>query len=348
MRWAFYCNDGSPIGVSPDDIDGRGVGGAELALMSLTRALCESGEDVVVYNDPIRPGVYNGVKYETRVRYDNQEDVFVLFRSPNPTLKVTHAAIRLFWSCDQYTQGVYSRDIFPFVDRIVCISPFHVEYHVTQSNAPRDKIGYIDLGVRVEDYDQQVERVPYRCIFCSVPDRGLAYMQHTWPLIIEAIPEATLVITSDYRLWGAVAPFNDGYRAAFVGVRGVDFMGCIPRPQLVQEQMKAEINSYPSVYQELFCLAIAECQVAGAVPITTAMGAIGTTLMRGTVMESMPAPRNWWYRQYAQKVVETLQNREAFPQLRAEMQSVARKRFDWHAIARQWVHLVETGGFPCV
>lgn len=348
MRWAFYCNDGSPIGVAPPDINGRGVGGAELALMSLTRALAEAGHEVRVYNDPIHPGQYDGVLYTTRTNYDNTEDVFVLFRSPNPTLHHTNAAVKLFWSCDQYTQGTYSKDIFPYVDRIVCISPFHVQYHLAQSQAPQDRIGYIDLGVRVEDYDQQVERVPYRCIFCSVPDRGLSYMHMVWPMVKAEIPEATLVITSDYRLWGAGAPLNDSYRAAFVGVEGVDFMGCIPRPQLVQEQMRAELLTYPSIYMELFCLAVAEAQVAGAVPISTGTGAIPTTLMKGMLTESLPVPRRWWYRRYADLIVDTLRKREALASLRAEMQLVARKRFDWHVIAGEWEHLVETGEFPCV
>ena len=348
LKWAFFCTEGSPIGVIPEDIYGRGVGGSELALMSLAQTLVEHGEDITVYNDPRTPGTHGGVVFAPRGSYRNDEDVFVEFRTPSPVLKQSKAQVKIFWSCDQYTLGNFQHDIFPYVHRIVCISPYHIGYFANRYKAPADKIGYIDLGVRIEDYEaEKVAKVPNRAIFCSVPDRGLQHLRAAWPMVVEQIPTASLVITADYRLWGSPSPNNEGHRASFYGVSNVLFLGTIPRRELVREQLKAEVMAYPSIYEELMCLALAECQVAGALPITTPVGALPTTFMGGIMMDSAPVGQAWWHKKYADAVAKAMTDRTAMRKWRKEVVKKARDRFDWHKIADQWIGLAETGEFPC-
>ena len=42
LKIDLLCNDGSPIGVTPLNIYGRGVGGAELSMMTLMEIFCEA------------------------------------------------------------------------------------------------------------------------------------------------------------------------------------------------------------------------------------------------------------------------------------------------------------------
>ena len=170
-------------------------------------------------------------------------------------------------------------------------------------------------------------------IFCSVPDRGLEVLAQAYPRIKRDVPDVSLVITSDYRLWGTLEPRNEQYIRRFFGMDGVKFLGAITRKEMFQEQLKAEILAYPSIYDELFCYAVAECQVAGAFPITTSQGALITTNMGMQIPGDARNPH--WVPKFSEKVVEMLN----FPKLKefqAEVQRSAISRFSLERIMKKW------------
>ena len=92
MKIDFYCYPNSRSFVfTPPDVWGRGVGGAELGLICLTRELAQRGHEMTVYNVPQGDngedlsGTYAGVKYDFSVpnfHVNAKRDVFVLFRNP--------------------------------------------------------------------------------------------------------------------------------------------------------------------------------------------------------------------------------------------------------------------------
>lgn len=347
MKWYFFCNDGSPIGVVPQDIFGaRGVGGAELALLSLTATLAELGHEVWIFNNPRETPKNTEVHFAPKAQFFKQpkSDVFVLFRSPNQALEKSKAKVKLFWSCDQYTVGNYTKQIFPFVDRIVTISPFHTDYHVKHWDAKPKKIGHIDLGVRLQDYeDKTVEKVKGLAIYCSVPGRGLKDLHDIWPQIYKQMPEARLIITSDFSLWGAPSPRNREWRLRFARTKGVKFLGKVPRKILVHHQLQAQAHLFPCVYEELFCISAAECQAAGAVPITTRRGALATTNRWGIQIRGDPSTTPWRAK-FIEHALEALAG--GLEDLRQAGIEGASREFRWTTIAGQWVDLVERSEFP--
>lgn len=343
-----YANDGSPIGLIPPDIYERGVGGAELSLMTWAETMVQRGHEVTIYNNPRTPGAYEGVTYRPQADFKPREhrDVFIAWRSPNPFTRLTSAEVRLFWSTDQYTVGNFATDIFPIVDRVICISPYHVKYHKQRYGINGDKIGYFDLGVRQQDYEQEVEKVPGRAIWCSVPDRGLSILHSLWPEIKKRVPHASLVITSDYTLWGSPGPRNHQFRLDWMHVPDVQFLGNINRRQLAREQLAAEVMPYTNQptqndIQELFCISAAECQVAGAYPITTSYGSLPTTNKWGCVIQNGNMMDASWREQFIEATTEAIIQ----PLKRNGMQKKAARRFDWQAICAKWEHLIETGKF---
>ncbi len=340
----LYANDGSPLGICPTDIYGRGVGGAELSMMTWAETMAVRGHTVRVYNSPPQPGDYGDVQYLAQAAFNPSEyrDVFIAFRSPNPYIKAANAGVKIHWSTDQYTIGDFERDVFPRVDRVVCISPFHVAYHKGRYGVEDGKIGHIDLGVRMQDYVADIDKIAGRCIFCSVPDRGLQILRVVWPIIKEKVPHASLVITSDYSLWGA-PPLDHQYRLSFLGQGDVTYLGKIERHQLAREQTMAQVMSYPSVYDELFCISAAECQTAGAIPVSSDFGALPTTNQWGTVLAGNPLDGNW-QREFAGRIAQLLLGDDFDDKSQAAMAG-ARARFDWDAICGDWEEMIETGEF---
>jgi len=343
MNIDIYANDGSPLGITPEYIYGRGVGGAELSLMMWAETMAGRGHNISIYNNPDVPGEYNDVNYLPQSAFNplSKRDVFIIYRSPNPYVKNAKADLKLHWSTDQYTIGNFATDIFPHVDKVVCISPYHVEYHKKTYGIKNGKIGYIDLGVKIEEYDQEIDKILGRCIFCSIPDRGLEVLYSIWPKIKEAIPDASLVITSDYRLWGTPVAGNQKHRLAWLNQPDIIFLGKIGREQLVKEQLAAQVMSYPCTYEELFCISAAECQVAGAIPITSTIGALKTTNEWGNTITGDPLD-SLWQQAFIEDVIDAMSSEN---QERSKMQNGSARRFDWNIICEKWESLIETGEF---
>ncbi len=351
MRIDLICNDGSPLGVIPEDIYGRGVGGAELAMLSLMETFAARGHEVRVFNDPRDPGEHKGVMMLSRKAWENRlpRDVLIIFRSPNPLVRFEDVLRDrvVWWSTDQYTVGQF-KSLAEKVNKCVTISGFHANYFINTYGIPKEKIAILDLGVRLADYQSGTwpDKIRNRLIFTTVPDRGLQVLHAAWPLIRREVEDATLVITSDYRLWGLTTPNNHYHRLAWAGAEGVQFLGRIPRMALVKEQMQAEVLAYPSTYDELFCLAVAEAAVAGALPVTSTRGALPETNDHGILMAGEPTdPR--YVSSFVSRIVSLLTDERSYLAERALRMSVAaRQRFDWNRIAKRWEHLFEHGELP--
>jgi len=333
----IIANDGSPLGVTEKSLsgeDGRlGVGGAELALLTLCRAWTMYGNDVTLYNNPNEGGA-SMFKQKTLAEFNPAEprDILIIFRSPNERI-VNAVGKKVWFSCDQYTIGDF-RAYAPRVDKIVCISKFHQNYFNSMYGITNTTV--IDLPVRTWEYPSKLApKVPHRCIFTSIPDRGLVPLQAAWAKINAEIPDASLVITSDWRLWSADADPNltQAYRLAFARNTQVTYMGAVKRADLIKVQVDAELHLYPCIYDELFCIAVAESQVAGTLPITSMFGSLPTTNMVRPIAGNPHTPE--WIDLFVRNAVELMTD----PKLKEKQEhtmEVARKRFSVETILPQW------------
>ncbi len=334
MKIDVLCNDGSPLGVTLADVYGEngriGVGGAELALLTMCEGWHNAGHGVRLYNSPTHGGLspFGQFPIDTFIPQE-ERDILIIFRSPNHRIERA-AGKKIWWSTDQYTVGDFA-EFSKKVDTIITISPFHADHFKTTYGI--ENTITIDLPVRLQDYSEVIEKVKHRMIFCSVPDRGLEVLAQAYPKIKQEVPDVSLSITSDYRLWGAIEPRNEAHIRRFFGLDGVKFLGAIPRREMVREQMLAEIQAYPCTYDELFCYSVAECQVAGAFPITTSQGALITTNMGMQVPGDARNPH--WVPNFSEKVIEMLN----FPKLnefQTEVQRSAISRFSLERIMKKW------------
>jgi len=334
MKIDILCSDGSPIGVTSKTVWGDswriGVGGAELALITMCEEWANRGHDVTLYNSPKEEGASPFKQLHTRAFDPNRpRDVLITFRSPNP-LSMIAKGMRVWWSCDQYTVGNY-QGFAPSMNRIVCISDFHKNYF--QSNYGINNATVIDLPVRLSDFSLDIDKVPNRIIFTSVPDRGLHHLLPVWQKIKAAIPDASLYITSDYRLWGAPDPRNNQHRAGWIGQKDVMFVGALPRRKYIEELLKAQLLVYPCEYEELFCISVAEAMVAGTYPITSWTGALGTTNM-GTVIPEFPSQE--FFENMKGEALFCLKNLDELKERQKKVKNKAIKRFHPDKIAKEW------------
>lgn len=337
MRIDIIARDGSPLGVTEKTINGEdgrmGCGGAELAIMTLMRGWAERGDDVTFYNNPTIGGA-SIFKQKTQNEFDPGEDrdVLIVFRSPNPRV-VGAKGLKVWLSTDQYTIDDF-KSFSQQVDRIVCISPHHQKYF--ESFYGITNTVFIDLPVRIWEYDFETAKIPNRCIFTSIPDRGLMCLHAAWPLIVREVPDASLEITSDWRLWTENADMNAvmTYRLAFSQLPNVIYHGAVKRPELVKIQKQAQLHLYPCTYEELFCISVAESQVAGAYPVTSTTGALAATNMGTKISGSPTTPE--WVSEFVRITVDMLKNPQMMKTNQDFVEYEARKRFSLDNILSQW------------
>jgi len=337
MKIDVLCTDGSPLGVSYKTIWGDkwqiGVGGAELALLTLCEMWTQAGHIVTLYNDPRE---LNASPFEQRNTSDfipnENRDILIVFRSPNQKAIVAKG-LKIWLSCDQYTNGNFAK-FAPTMDKIVCISKHHAEYFAKQYNIHNTTV--IDLPVRVQDYANfNIEKIPNRLIFTSIPERGLNKLYAIWEYLLQEIPDISLVITSDYRLWGAGnGALNEQHKIRWLIQDNVQFLGAIPRKQLIEEELKADIFAYPCLYDELFCISCAEAQYAGAYPITPEIGALSTTNM-GTIILGN-ANEGAFLNNFGNTIIKLLKDREQLNILQKEVKQKALDRFHPDIIMKEW------------
>ena len=341
MRIHILCNDGSPLGVTSKTMWGDefriGLGGAEQALITMCEEWTKVGHEVVLFNDPHK---YGDSPFEQRAiaafNPGEDRDVLIVFRSTNPRVLVSKG-LKVWWSTDQSSTGNY-KEFAPLVDKIVCISPYHQKYFAETYGITNTV--YIDLPVRVDDYkDKNYEKIPYRIIFTSVPSRGLNNLCRMYPALKKRIPELSLVITSDYRLWGMHAGGNEKFRPMWVSYEGVDYVGAVLREQLIQEELSAEAMLYPCNYEELFCISVAEAQFAGAYPITSSIGALGTTNMGTPIKIDPNNPHDDIT--FITALVDLFEDRTKLQTLQKEIAEKAYNRFRPEVILKQWDKVFE-------
>lgn len=332
----ILCRDGSPLGVSEESIHGKdgrmGVGGSELALLTMCAAWQYYGNDVTLYNDPKEAGKSSFRQLPVDAFDPNEDrDILINFRSPNPKTGASKGK-KIWWSCDSHTIDDY-RAFRSQVDKVVCISPHHAKYFREMYGI--DDAVSIDLPVRVWEYPKNSGKRPKRCIFTSMPDRGLIQLSKVWPRIVSEVPDAELVITSDWRLWTEQASENwtRDYKLAFAPQPKIIYLGAVKREELVTIQSSADLHIYPCTFEEQFCIAVAESQVAGAFPVTNDIGALSTTNMGRVIHGNANDPA--WQDVFVKNVLELLTDPK-LSQKQEWVSEVARKRFSIEKILGKW------------
>lgn len=343
MKLGFYYAYPAQWDWNDGDLDGAGVGGTETALIHISRQMALAN-DVTVFNRTAREGVFHGVTYRNIARLGPGEewDAFVLLRGRLDSLPEVRARTKVYWCIeeDAVLVGDWNR-VLPYVDAVFTISPYHTQELTRRCAVPRGIIHETRLGICRDEYARPLPKEPGKLIYCSVPGRGLPSLASVFPRIRTEHPGARLVVTSDYSLWGRAAG-SEGYRDLFAGMPGVEFLGNIPRPRLIEEQKTSVLHVYPCTVAELFCLASIECQAAGTPTVGTALGALNTTVADG-VTGLLVQPLAGDYDAFHARLAAAASSLLGDPQRLQRMARMAADRaageFTYERIAAEWLAL---------
>lgn len=293
-RVLFICDFGP--GFDGAAYHGAGVGGTEAAVVLLAEAMVADGAEVEVATTSRTGSRYAGVTYVPLANLDSSpRDLAILVKVWSDAAP-DKGRVRLFLMSDVHVP--HPENIArcrAWADRSIAMSDY--QRRRVEAVTGRGWLRVMGLPIGYDDYREPASVAAARehvLIYCSIPDRGLYYLQHIFPAVRRRVPDARLVITSDFTLWGMSAA-NEAFLRFFEGQAGVEYLGHVPRERLVAEQNRARVMAYPCTFEEGFCLSAAECMAAGAVPVTTNAFAL-TTTVDGAGVLVRGRPRSWFYR----------------------------------------------------
>lgn len=341
---------------SGDELERRGVGGAETCIIHLAREFYKQGHNVRIYSDCLRPARYNGVWYIHYKEFENDVrslmhgvDLLIVSRQhkfvlANPNFKPKQ---KILWAHDMAEDPIW--DEFnvtaPLYDKVVMLSEFHKKELLLRFPNIESKTDFVVIGNGVDPnlYKDKLPKVKGRCIYSSTPFRGLDVLLEMWPKIRKRVPHAELYIFSSIKVYGEQyddSPWDHLFTAA-KQMEGVVYHGGIPQHRLAQEQMKSELLLYPNTFKETYCITAAECQTAGTPVITTKLGALPETVKRGCGVLIGTDPHMIVYQQrFINVVVELLTDDKKLDSMRQEC---LKHDFSWTKRAKQWLNLFSFG-----
>lgn len=332
---AFVC---PYITFSPEDVN-RGVGGSEEAVIFLSHCLSRLGFYVDCFVDK-----YQGKKHRGEINwypYHAIQDVdyydhIILWRSPELVDLNWETPNLYFWCHDVQSTANWNRERVKKLKKFIVLSKFH---RSTVPNIPDEKIIYSPNGLWAPHYADlfKVEREANRVCYTSIATRGLSNILQIWPNVHEI---TGAVLHTYYGLQdvhkrlvaNSLADQMEIERvfSLLLKTPGIVQHGMIGQKELAEENAKASVWFYPTMFPEVDCISAKRAQANGAIPVCSNFAALRETVQHGIRIEPSPEMLS----QAKSALIELLQDPQRQEKIRAPMIEWARSYFPWENVAR--------------
>lgn len=292
MQFLFYVN--SPHGDALKDLEWcetHPLGGSETAVLRLAAALQRRGHGIEIATDFDRLSTQHA-------------DVFISCRDwralANDSLP---GKLNYLWCQDDVNQSIVkdlanpdlARQLYARCTAVVMLSTYQWQRWQTVLHLPADKVFRCHNAVALDRYRVDVSQLakrPPRAYYASVPWRGLQQLVDLWPVVKGAVPEAELVVASSLKVYG-IQEEDPKMTALYEQARslpGLVYRGSIAQRDLRDVASTSRALAYPCVFPETSCIAAMEAMAAGAVVVSTTLGALPETAWRNPLI---PVGENW-------------------------------------------------------
>jgi len=277
---------------------------------------------------------------------------------------------KVIWAHDNCDQAGH-RDLPQHVDKIdgiVCVSNWEREQYIKFKRAPAEKLFVIPNGIH-EMFKLSGKPKSKTCIFFSAPHKGVAPLVPLWKEVIKHHPDAKLKVFSSMSLYGDIQP-GEGDNETITGpnglepspfvpvykelkqLPGVEYSPCIDREELLEHIQDAAFYIHPNVWEETFCVSLAEAMACGCFPITTDMGALPETsngMGRYIPMSGQNTSRGWitddtFHKKFAEEIIGALHyfdiTRDEYNEVSQQISKFAIETYNWERVAGEWENYI--------
>lgn len=346
MRIAFVFTTGGPRTWNDASLD-KGLGGSETLMVLYARAFASMGHEVTCFAPIPHQGNHtrewcHGVSWShcATAAYQAGYDVVVSLRSPLP-LTGCRAPVRALLAVDQTCDFLPLARADKLFNLVITISQHQTDRYTALYHLSPELVLTSSAGV---DWDAfSIPAAKSGCIYASTPERGLSHFAHLWPRIVERVPDARLTVTSGFELYGftpdACERYGKPHYDTLKGLKGVTYSGPLTREAYQKAMMGAAVMAYPSVYDEMCCIAALEAAASGTVIVTTDRGALSERVVDGETGYLIAGePGTPAYDDaFVAKVTDLLTDPEKRRTMGKKARALAAPH-DYEVLASEWLH----------
>ena len=266
-------------------------------------------------------------------------------------LKKSNKPYKVLWAHHAYDQPAFLNFNHETVTHIVTPSHWAKEQLIKFHNVPKDKITVISNGVN--DIFTYSENKTKTFIHTSIPYKGLELMPAIIQRIQQVHPDAKFKIFSSMSLYG---PMNDPYLELYEELKklpNVEYSAAVDQEELISAYQESAFFIHPNIWEETFCVSMAEAMKCGAYPIITSIGALSE--VAGDNFASV-VPLEGTRTTTGYEVTENFLNtfagicctaldyfegdRTYYNQISKSLSNHISQKCDWKKIAQQWKKLI--------
>ena len=274
-------------------------------------------------------------------------------------LKKSNKPYKILWGQHAYDQPVFANFRHEDVTHIVSPSHWAKEQLIKFLGVPKDKITVIPTGV--SDSFTFSENKTKTFIHTSIPYKGLELM----PALIRRIhtkhPDAKFKIFSSMSLYG---PSNDPYIELYEELKtlpNVEYSQAVDQEELVAHYQDSAFFIHPNIWEETFCVSMAEAMKCGCYPIITNIGALQEVASENFAsvvpIDGIRTPQKYevteqFLNTFAEVCCTALDyfegDRTYYNQISKSLSNHISQKCDWKKVAKQWKKLITqiTSGEP--
>jgi len=266
---------------------------------------------------------------------------------------------KILWAHHAYDQPVFLNFDHNTVDHIVSPSHWAKEQLVRFLKVPKEKISVISNGV--SDKFTLSENKTKTLIYTSIPYKGLELLPRIIPLIQQRHPDAKFKIFSSMSLYGNIMdPYVDLYQDLKL-LKNVEYSAAVDQDELIQHYQESAFFIHPNIWEETFCVSMAEAMKCGCYPIITNIGALSEVAtdkfssivpLEGTRTTEKYEVTDNFINKFAEVCCTALDyfdnDRTTYNQISKSASNHISQKCDWEKISKQWEKLITkiTSGEP--
>ena len=265
-------------------------------------------------------------------------------------LQQSNKPIKILWSQHSYDQPVYLNFDFSICDLIVSPSNWCREQFIKYHHIPEDKIVTIPTGVSKQfTYSSKKSKT---FIYTSIPYKGLEVLAQ----IIPHIPEATFKIFSAMNLYDIQEdPYTELYEY-LKSLPNVIYSPAVDQAELIEHLQDAAFFIHPNIWEETFCVSLAEAMSCGCFPILTDIGALPEVSNEIANIVPMEGTRTSKGYQVTDNFLNNFINacksalhffdndRDYYNKISQSVSNYATETYDWKKIAETWKTTIQSLG----